>query len=339
MKNFDFEKLFLKGINYSKYNFKPNNLKILKIILLLLKDINSQNPNDEFGLKTCVNDLQKLYRTDLIFTLLVNEKKIELLGQNGLNSVENEFKQSIDYTIYIDNNSFMNCFLFNKNNNNQKEIYPFQQFKDIITSPTVIRAYKDVLEELYNVKTKENEIMKLINEFLTNHSFYFLQMNYKRYGMTLFDGTIVINKIYYGPTYIQDSAFIILWTLLHEMMHILSRLLRGDNNFFLDTGEFTKSNQKQSEESGEYFENKLLINILGSKNLTTFEAEYLLDINNYQHKTLQKFQNAFMNFRSQNKIKIQNSNLFAIGKEKGENSFSINIGCYCAGERKRINNN
>ena len=123
------------------------------------------------------------------------------------------------------------------------------------------------------------------------------------------------------------------------MMHILSRLLRGDNNFFLDTGEFTKSNQKQSEESGEYFENKLLINILGSKNLTTFEAEYLLDINNYQHKTLQKFQNAFMNFRSQNKIKIQNSNLFAIGKEKGENSFSINIGCYCAGERKRINNN
>ena len=74
----------------------------------------------------------------------------------------------------------------------------------------------------------------IINEFLTNHSIYFLQMNYKRYGMTLFDGTIVINKIYYGPTYIQESAFIILWTLLHEMMHILSRLLRGDNNFFLD---------------------------------------------------------------------------------------------------------
>ena len=161
MKNFDFEKLFLKGINYSKYNFKPNNLKILKIILLLLKDINSQNPNDEFGLKTCVNDLQKLYRTDLIFTLMANEKKIELLGQNGLNSVENEFKESIDYAIYIDNNSFKNCFLYNKNNNSQKEVYPFHQFKDIITSPTVIRAYKDVLEELYNVKTKENEIMKL----------------------------------------------------------------------------------------------------------------------------------------------------------------------------------
>ena len=82
-----------------------------------------KNSNDEFGLKTCVNDLQKLYRTDLIFTLFDNEKKIELLGQNDLSQVENAFKESIDYAIYIDNNSFKNCFLYNKNNNNKKEIY------------------------------------------------------------------------------------------------------------------------------------------------------------------------------------------------------------------------
>ena len=339
MKHFDFESLFLKGINYSKYYFKKKNLKILKIILLILKDINGKNSNDEFGLKTCVNDLQRLYRTDLIFTLLDNEKKIELLGQNDLSQVENEFKESIDYAIYIDNNSFMNCFLYNKNNNNKKEIYPFKQFKGIMTSPLVLKAYQEVLAELYNVKKTENEIMKLINDFLKKHSIYFLSMNYKHFGMTLFDGTIVINQIYYGPTYTKEFAFIILWTLLHEIMCILSRLLKGDNNFFIDTGKFTKSNQKQSEENGEYFENKLLLNILGNKYLTSFEADYLLDIKNYQYKTLKQFKNAFINFRSHNKIKIQNSNYFTIRREKDEKSFSINIGCYCAGERKRMNNN
>ena len=339
MKHFDFEALFLKGINYSKYYFKKNNLKILKIILLILKDINGKNSNDEFGLKTCVNGLQKLYRTDLIFTLLDNEKKIELLGQNDLSQVENEFKESIDYAIYIDNNSFKNCFLYNKNNNNKKEIYPFKKFKDIMTSPLVLKAYQEVLAELYNVKKTENEIMKLINDFLKKHSIYFLSMNYKHFGMTLFDGTIVINQIYYGPTYTEEFAFIILWTLLHEIMCILSRLLKGDNNFFIDTAKFTKSNQKESEENGEYFENKLLLNILGNKYLTSFEADYLLDIKNYQYKTLKQFKNAFINFRSHNKIKIQNSNYFAIRREKDEKSFSINIGCYCAGERKRMNNN
>ena len=54
-----------------------------------------KNSNDEFGLKTCVNDLQKLYRTDLIFTLFDNEKKIELLGQNDLSQVEMHLKNQL----------------------------------------------------------------------------------------------------------------------------------------------------------------------------------------------------------------------------------------------------
>jgi len=100
-------------------------------------------------------------------------------------------------------------------------------------------VYREILDELYDVQTSENEIKKIIENFLKNHSIYFLHMNSKRYGLTLYDGTIIINKIYYGAAYTYEFAFIILWTLLHEIMHILSRLMRKDNNFFLDTGEFT----------------------------------------------------------------------------------------------------
>ena len=159
-------------------------------------------------------------------------------------------------------------------------------------------------------------------------------MNSKRYGLTLYDGTIIINRMYYGAAYTDEFAFMILWTLLHEIMHILSRLMRKDNNFFLDTGEFTMNKKIFSDESGNYFENKLLLSILGKKSLTVFEAKYLLKKENYVYKTLKDFQNAFITFRKLNDSQIKRSQSFAIGKESNDNSFSIKVGCYFHGERK-----
>ena len=93
----NFEELFKKGINYAEMNFGEKNLKVLKTILLVLKDINGKNSNDDFGLKSCVNDLQKIYRKDLILTLLSSKNKIEEYSNSS--TVEYEFKQSIDYLI------------------------------------------------------------------------------------------------------------------------------------------------------------------------------------------------------------------------------------------------
>jgi hypothetical protein len=312
--------------------FSENNLKALKIILLVLKDINGKNSNDDFGLKSCVNDLQKIYRKDLILTLLSSKNKIEEYSKSS--TVENKFKQSIDYLIYIDNFAFNNTLLYYANNNNKAELYPFNLFKDIIFSPVILKVYREILDELYDVQTSENEIKKIIENFLKNHSIYFLYMNSKRYGLTLYDGTIIINRIYYGAAYTDEFAFIILWTLLHEIMHILSRLTRKDNNFFLDTGEFTMNKKIFSDESGNYFENKLLLSVLGKKSLTVFEAKYLLKKENYVYKTLKDFQNAFITFRKSNDSQIKRSQSFAIGKESNDNSFSIKIGCYFHGERK-----
>ena len=72
-----FIELFKNGIDFAKSTFKSDNLKKLKEILLILKDINGKNPENEFGLMTCKNELQKTYRIDLILTLLSDEKKIE----------------------------------------------------------------------------------------------------------------------------------------------------------------------------------------------------------------------------------------------------------------------
>ena len=77
------------------------------------------------------------------------------------------------------------------------------------------------------------------------------------------------------------------------------------------------------------------MSVLGNKYLTCIEAKYLLDKANYQNKTLKEFKDDLMNYRIQNKSQIQNSNYFAIGKEKDEKGFLLNLGCYCSGERKR----
>ena len=295
-----FEELFKKGINYAKMKFGSKNLKVLKTILLILRNINGKNSKDDFGLKSCTNDLQKVYRKDLIFTLLYNKNKIEELGKSS--QIEYEFKQSIDYEIYIDYLAFNNALLYNANNNNKAELYPFNLFKGIIVSPVILKVYKEVLDELYDVQTTENEIKK-----------------------------ICINLITF---YKAEYAFIILWTILHENMHILSRLLRKDNNFLLDTDEFTRNKKIFSDESGNYFENKLLLSVLTKKTLTLIEADYLLKKENYAYKTLKEFQSAFIAFRKLNNSQIKSSQSFAIGKESDSKSFPIKIGCSFAGERK-----
>ena len=326
-----FKELFKNAINYAKLIFDEYNLKVLKTILLVLKDINGKNSNDDFGLKSCFNGLQKVYRKDLIFTLLSNKNKVEDFANS--NQIEYEFKQSIDYEIYINNHAFKNALFYNVNNN-KNELFPFNLFKNIIFSPIILKAYKEVLYELYNIQTPKNEIKNIIENFLKNHNIYFLPMHPRRYGMTFYDGTIVINRIYYGIAYTEEYAFIILWTLLHEIMNILSRLKRSDNNIFIDTSKFKMAKKIFSEESGNYFRNKLLSSIHKKKCLTFVEAEYLLKKESYAYKTLKEFQKAFNNFRKLNESKIKRSQSFAIEKETNDKTFSIKIGCYCAGERK-----
>lgn len=330
--NRKFSELFLKGLNSTKNNFSQYNLKILKKILLELNKVKGNNTiGDEFGLESCQNNLQKVFRKDLVFSLLSDESKVKELEKEGLNKVETKLKQTIEYNLFVNNSVYSNSFIYNENNNG---LYSFDKFKNLLLSPVILQAYKEVIEELYDVKKSKQEIKNVIKEYLKKHSIYFVLINIEYYGMILYDGTILLNQAYYGLSYTDRNAFIIFFTLLHEIMHALSRLIRNDDNYLLNTAEFTKAKKKVfTEESGSYFENKLLLSALKGNKLTSYEAKYLLDLNNYQYNTIDDFKKAFIDFKNKNKEKIKKLQSFFVGKGSNDDVFEINIGCYCAGRR------
>ena len=158
----EFIKLFKEGINYAKRNFKFDNLKILKEILLLLKDNNNVNSSDEFGLEICKNNkLLKVFKFDLILRLLSDESKLEELEIKDVtdsNEIRTKFINSIDYGLSKSDNEMKNAVLFNQNSDG---VFSYQSFKNILFSPTIISLYKDILYELYNIKISKKELIKI----------------------------------------------------------------------------------------------------------------------------------------------------------------------------------
>ena len=90
-------------------------------------------------------------------------------------------------------------------------------------------------------------------------------------------------------------------------------------------------------ESGVYFDNKFLLNIINGNSLTLLEAKYLLEKKNYNFKTIREFHKAFIDFRMKNITIIKKMRTFLMAKARKDNIFSIDIGCYCVGERKGKN--
>mgnify|MGYP006916218332 CR=1 FL=1 len=327
-----FMNLFIKGINCAKLKFKKHNLTILKNILLFLKDLDKKDCTDDFGLQNCQCELQNTFKKDLILTLLTDESKIESLKIKDPNDAVNVFKLSIEYGIYISNNDFKNSLLYNANDNGN---YSFQKFNNILFSSSIVTIYQQALFDLYDVYIPENDLKKIIKEFISKNNIFFMKMDQRRFGMLLYDGTIIINLFYYVNQYSSIHIFIVYYTLLHEIMHALSRLIRGDENYFLNTDEFIKAKGQniKADESGNFFEHKFLICVILKQEITELEANYLLDTKNYEHKTIKEFHDAFKKFRIKNAKTIKSSPCFAIGKSAKDNTISLKIGCYCAGSR------
>jgi len=85
----------------------------------------------------------------------------------------------------------------------------------------IIEKYKEVLYELYDVKITREELIKIINQFIEKHNIFFVFMDIKLYGMIFFDGTIIVNRIYYTINYRDDNAFVIYYILLCEIMQAI----------------------------------------------------------------------------------------------------------------------
>ena len=313
-----FNTLFSKGIDYARTKFSQKNLKILKKILLLLKDVSNGDTNDEFGLEKCANKLLRNYRYDLLLTLLSDEQKIIELEINDINDTEDRFRKTIDYRLYINRlDAFDKNPSFNKDEDFKDS---YKKFKDIVFSPTVLEIYREVLKELYGVNVPSNELKKVISDFLDKHDIYFISMDKKLFGFIIYNGTIFLNKANVQVGISTEDTFVTYFTLLHEIMHALSRLYRGNKNYSID-------NTKKVDESGKYFDQKFVLGLIKGIRLTSIEAKFFLDIKNYNFKSVLDFNNAFLNWRKKNINIIKNSPTFKIGKSSSDDSFSILIGC------------
>lgn len=327
MNNKNFYSNFKKGINYAKQNFAKYILCILKSLLLVLLGNKNINDDDVFELNSCINDLYRSYKIDFILSLINNEKKLKAIGKNK-KDLENNFKNSSDYKILGNPNIFKDAVLFNANYNGNCSFHNFQQ---LLYSPTIINAYERALFELYGIKSDPKGIKAKLKSFISNHNIYFIHLPNEYYGLTLYDGTILLNSSFSLFNSSIDSL-IIFFTLMHELMHALSRIFRGNDNYLIDTREFVK--QMKVDDSGSYFENLLLLNCLKDGKLTILEANYLLDSNNYNYLYVDDFKKAFNNFRKKNIKAIGNNIKFSIAKENQEGNFhGAGNHCYCAGSR------
>ena len=340
--NTEFINLFKIGIVCAKNKFKLKNLKFLKKLLIYLKtiDINSGYIKDEnnFEFLSSNNKLEIIYKKDFVLHLLSSEMHIESFNFSNVNGVENEFSKTIEYYIYSNKTIFENSIEYNKNISKD---YSLAKFEKLLFSKTIINTYIEVFKDLYNKTLSEKELINGVSNFKNNHKIFIIDMGFKFYGLLLYDGTILVNKRYYFQNQnIETMIFIIFSTLLHEYMHSLSRIFRGDDNFFYDTDEFLKYKRITPKESGDYFENKIFFEALPDRKITSLEAAYLLDPNNYTYDSSEKFKNAFAKYKAANFKKIKNLPSQAISKEASDyNSIDIKYGCLSSIIRRNKKNN
>ena len=117
-------------------------------------------------------------------------------------------------------------------------------------------------------------------------------------------------------------------------MHALSRLFIGDKNIFVCTDKFFKKNElKKVEESGDFFDEKILLDALTKHEITEYEAKYLLDSKNYNYKNADDFKLKFINFRKKHWGSIKKLPTFYIGKTSEIKTYSIKIRCNLGSSR------
>lgn len=331
LKDQEFKELFIKGLKYCKKKFNINNLLNLKAILNKIKEIDIKvgyNNNDYFSFLYSPYNLEKIYKKDILLSLLSDE---DMTNVNLKNGIDNVFSTIKEFQMYEQNNIFKDPEEYDTHIQGDLSI---KNFELLLYSNTILYTYKEILEELYDKKLTISEIKSALKNFRNYHKIYFISMPKGMFGLTLYDGTILINAEYYCPK-IRDPkyTFIIFFTLFHEYTHVLSRLIRGDDNFFINTGKFLENTKKTIKESGYYFEKKILFNFLKCKTISGLEAKYLTDANNYCHESSKDFGKAFLAFKKDNESTIQNLDRVPVARNEENDRVSIRIGCNFAGPR------
>ena len=254
MSNETFIKLFIEGINFIKNTWSLKDLFIIKKLFFELEDNNKIKPDKlffSFLYEKDENKLDIVYKKDFILSLFL--QRPSLVNKNDMNENEQykiyykdkikeislysnfknenaiEFNDKIQLKLHEKDMSYSSLknFIFNK-----------EYFIKVTTSNCLISCYKDLIKFLYpNTNIDNEEIRNKLYEYLRHHKIYFVDMSIGLYGLTLYNGTILINKKFCQNNDLNNSPYIciIFLTLLHEIAHVSVRILRKEKNYFYNT--------------------------------------------------------------------------------------------------------
>ena len=154
--NEEFKALFLKGIKYEKQYFKINNLLNLKLLLNKFKELdnNNYNNNECFHFLKSKNKLERIFKIDLLLSLLTDEDKTNFTKETDINSI---FTNTKEYKMYDKRQIFENIIEYNNKITGDILI---TDFESLLYSNTVLNCFKESIEELYDKKIDIEEIKK-----------------------------------------------------------------------------------------------------------------------------------------------------------------------------------
>ena len=270
------------------------------------------------------NELLKMYKMDFLLSIIANEQIIESIKRPNMKDSLENFRHLKEFILFAQKDVFEYYTEYNDNKGDMN----IKKFETLLYSKSTLSTYKELIYELYGKHVELNEIKENLKEYRKKHKIYFIDMPNGLYGLNIYDGTILLNRIYYDSL-IRDptNVFIIFLTLFHEYALILSRLFREDKNYF--------NNNINVNESGEFFEELFLFKSLPQRQITMVESKFLLDKKNYFYGSSQEFRENFENFRKKNYRLI--SAVPAVSFSKKKDLFTIpRIGCSFAGLRLKI---
>lgn len=176
-------------------------------------------------------------------------------------------------------------------------IYERSTIKTIVLSRPILEAYKHVLSIQGFPNLELKDIENKLGPFIDTMKVY--ATNITDFGFTIFDGTIHVRTKFLTQSHLKYSvAGCFILTMIHEIGHVINRILKEDHNFYLLTEEMVLSTngvvlkKNSSEENileddiisdfGEMVEKVLYADNLQRNSIGYHGGKFLLNRDNYK---------------------------------------------------------
>ena len=306
IKNLDKNKKKTKTmINIPNFTFgnEMDDSLFLSLFEKTINDIYNLKSENASGIKSFFNKMKfdtlySIFNNEYIISKIKKDIIIHLLIDKGLYNSKTDINLTESLRIikgFSDEElSIRNIDLEFKEiilKNNHKFKLDKTSLKQFLKSEAIMSAIEETLKRFEDDKLSNagrNILKNKCEIFIENTKFYSIDLNNNIYAFTIYNGNIFINKKYIDIAYDNNnkkqlSALdIILFSIIHEFIHYLVRTLSDNEisrNYFLKTKNRIKKSEKiEINESGNFLEKLLIGNYAG---FFSIDAEYLLDINNY----------------------------------------------------------